>query len=502
VLAGPHDDRGALRRNLRGRGPLAVVMRTALGVAVVVLAGTAATGGGARASVLASWDVPASDFVPSEGVNVVGPVLAGDRVVWARGSLFGTWTLTAAPGGTLARLPMPDGTAKGTSAFHRLTLAGSPTRLALLEQREDPGTKYDPSRVRYGRVAAGPAGGVPATVAECRADTEISGLTHVGLAGDVLAFDDACASGEVHATDLVSGTAWTRPGTLAYGGTAAGQTVVVGGAPYDAASGAPRPPYPALASSEDQVIDQGVQDDGTQVALVQHPTGPATVVLRTPAAAAAAAVPLDRPLVGATNTLDPGIGPWVRIAGGRLAVRVAGGAGGQLLAVAGPDGTTTPVVAFGHATAIHPEATPMSWSYDGTRIAWAALQCDRITVGVSAVDGPVEAVPQAVCARPRVISRVARISRSRRFALRMTCGAPCRGKLVLDFGGFPARTLVVPFALPGAPRAQTVWTRLPQALRRRTVFTVHVHGDPESVLRTVTLRGPASTPGTAAARGR
>jgi hypothetical protein len=451
---------------------------------------------GASGAVLARWDEPRKDLdFEWTGTRVVGPVLAGDRVVWARGDLYRSWTIEAAPGGVVAplglqgRKPGPDGT------YHVLALAGSPTRLAYLEQFEDPGDKAFPTTVASGRVAAGAPDAEPRTVVACHDVGAVDGLDdQVGLAGDVLAFDDPCGGPGMHALDLGSGASWSAPGGLNGGLWTAGRSIALGTTLHDAATGAVRGTYPPLAG-DPGIRDAAVQDDGTEA--IETYKYPRRLLVRAPGDAAPRVVPLDRPFVGAHGN-DVDLAPSVRIAGGRIAVRVRAADGAQQLALTGVDGRTRPVVDFGRPTAARPAAEPLWWSYDGTRIAWASRSCARISIGVTTIRAGAapERVPRSVCPYARVVSRTARVDRHGRFALRVVCGAPCRDVLHLSYGGDPYRHNAVRFALPGSTRPQLVHTRLPRGATLRNGVGVRIDSYSEGILATdvTLLRARASSP--------
>ena len=454
--------------------------------------------GGADARELTHWSV-GRDYLRFVLTNarVVGPVLAGDRVVWARGSSWGSWTIESAPGGVVARLGAQGHDLGEWRDWHRLSLAGSPTALAYLEQFARGGDKYTPSRVRSGRVAAGAADAAPQTVVACRADVELTTSQSVGLAGDVLVYDDPCAAPMMHARDLKTGAAWSAQagaglsgGAWTAGGVLARETL------YDAATGAVRGTYPPLGPDR-HAVDGAVQDDGTEVLEVQNRTRPRTVEVRAPGDAAARVVPTDLPLVG-VNGEDNDHAPAVGIVGGRIAMRARAADGAQQIAIGGLGGHLTPVVDFGRETALRPAADPQWWSFDGTRIAWASQQCERVTIGVTTVAAGAapEAVPQKVCARPRLLSRSARVDARGRFTLRVACGAPCRDVLRLDYGR--GRHDVVRFSLPGSTRPQVLHSRLPHGASVRDGVSVLIDSDPDSVQpRDLTLkRARASTAGT------
>ncbi|WP_445150296.1 hypothetical protein [Baekduia sp. Peel2402] len=461
-------------------------------ILVVLAAAALVAPGGADARELTRWDV-GRDYLRFvlTGTRVVGPVLAGDRVVWARGSSWGAWTIESAPGGRIARLG-PQGHDLGEwREWHALTLAGSPTRLAYLEQFSKTGDKYTPSRLLSGRVAAGAPGAVPQTVVACHADVEQTASQSLSLAGDVLLYNDPCGGPVTHAQDLVTGASWsaeTHAG-LSGGAWTAGGVLAARETLYDAATGAVRGTYPPLGG-ERYVIDGAVQDDGTEILEVQNRTYPRTVVVRAPGDVAARVVPTDLPLVGVDGD-DNDHAPAVRIVGGRIAVRVRAPNGAQQIAVGGLDGHLTPVVDFGRETLVRPAADPQWWSFDGTRIAWASQQCERVTIGVTEVGAGTaaapEAVPQKVCARPRLLSKSARVDAHGRFTLRVACGAPCRDVLHLSYD--TKHHNFIRFSLPGSTRPQVVHGRVPRGAKLSKGALAWIDSDPDSVLpRDLSLR--------------
>src|SRR4051812_6949969 len=99
--------------------------------------GVLATPAAAHATEVAHWDLtPRAALEVEESNDVVGPVLAGDRVAWARGSFADAWTISSAvpgaPPQVVAQLPAigPNGV---DGRRHQLTLLGSATRLAWFE---------------------------------------------------------------------------------------------------------------------------------------------------------------------------------------------------------------------------------------------------------------------------------------------------------------------------------------------------------------------------------
>lgn len=430
----------------------------------------------AHAEVLARWDLSVLGVrYLTPGVDVIGPELAGDRVVWGRGGQERRATFHAAPGGTLGRA--------GWNG--QVALAGAAGHVAFLQQLQVGGSKYSLAQIRAGRVVADGR-----AVAACTGATEtLGGLPPLGLAGDVLVFGDTCGAGGVHALDLVTGAAWSTPRALLNGAFAAGGVVAFADAPADAATGAPLAAYPPLADGT-SIVDGGVQADGTEAVVLERGY-PRTLALRVPGAAAVRPVPLDTPLVGAHGDVRD-LAPYARMGAGRIAVRVRSADGADTIALATPDGRTRPQVDFGAGTTLRPAGEPVWWSFDGTRLAWAAETCERITIGVTRVGDPVERLPTRVCAYPRILSKAARVDRHRHYSIRMTCAKRCGGILYLIYGGHPLRSDAVRFALPGSQRAQRVRVALPRGANLRYGVEVRLPRDVDAPLHQVRLLAPAS----------
>jgi len=455
---------------------------------LLVLTAAAAPAGAARAGEVAGWETAAG---ARAGDTLVGPVLAGGQVAWARGSAFGAWTISAAvPGArprTVARLPA-FGTPGREGLYHGLVLLGSPARLAWYESSDavDDGKYMDYSPL-LSRVMAGPPGGPYATVSDCRTygsgcatelclPTAFLAAEQLLLAGDRLLVRDGCGSGSAGASrDAVVDLAAAPPAvaqTLADTTTgtsllaAAGDRALVATSAdgtltgYDLRSGQPDATYPRLDGS---LQSAALGEDGTLVAVRQTATYQQRVTWSRPGEARAH--PLAVPVVDPTrDDLDEGT-PFLRGgAGGRFVLHVHRDGAEELARLDLARGTAVPVVRMGPDSAVRPAGRVLGFAVDGTRVAWAVAQCERVSLGVTALDGPAFAAPRRVCAAPRVVSARARADARGRFTVGMTCRRGCHGTLVAS--PTTGARLTARFALRASSAVRRVALRLgPRALR-------------------------------------
>jgi len=465
-------------------------------------------GATARAGEVAHWDLPpAASASAAQGTDFVGPVLAADRVVWGRGSNSGAWTVAAATPGapmaaptTLVTLPLV-GAPGGQGDYHALRLFGSPTRLALFDGIEavDDG-KYQQSHPVRTRILAGPVGGPFAALLDCGPSgapecpqaclpSGFYGGSLIALAGDALLYDDPCTPdpapaaatappGALQRTDLAAAPPATttlpihlrQTGVLAIAGELAAVNHPDGSLSAirlaDASEVGAYPPPAATPGGQTQLLGTGMQPDGKLVGVRQTYVPPRTEVervqWRAPGDPAVHELPLA--LVSSQTQAFDG-GPYVAIAGDRILARTRAADGAEQYVVSDLAGHATPLVRFGPDRATRPAARPLGFAFDGTRLAWAAIQCERVTVGLARVGDAPATVAHAVCARPRVVSKSARLDRAGRFRVGITCREGCRGKLYVRLlrGGLATAR----FGLKPSLAVRHVGLRLKAAARRR-----------------------------------
>jgi hypothetical protein len=473
---------------------------------LVLLLVLGAPAGAARAGEVAHWEPTPEELAglgPADGV--VGPVLAGDRVAWARGSSFGAWTVVAAvPGArprTVAKLPAY-GTPGHDGLEHGLALFGSPTRLAWHESsdRIDDG-KYMEYSPLLSRVLAGPPGGPYTTVADCRPEsggcttslclpTDFLGQAQILLAGDRLLLKDLCADPPRDAVVALAAAPPAVAQTLAADANATSLLAATGNravltatdgvlTAYDLRSGVPTSSYPRLDGTLESVA---LGEDGTLVAVRQSTTYQQRVTWSRPGEPRAH--PLDVPVVDPTrDEVDEGI-PFLRGGtGGDFVLHVHQDGAEALARIDLAGGGLRPLVRMGPDSAVRPAGRVLGFAVDGTRVAWAALQCERVSVGVTALDGPAFALPRRVCVAPRVVSSRARADARGRFTVGVTCRRGCHGELSARPTTGGAR-ITARFALRASSAVRRVALRLgPAALR-----TVREHPLPVDVA----IRGAGS----------
>lgn len=471
----------------------------ALILTLLLLPSAAVAPAGAR--VLTTVDAPLNPAaVPNltgfgAGHLVAGPVLAGDRVVWAQEGASNSIVLRAMPvaGGavkTLTTLP-----ALAARDRHLLfSLSASPTRLAWFEGQDD-GRARNPTPLQ-GRVVAGPVDGPFRTVGGCdrfgpacpaaescsAADcpppqgcigtgaTANSPRPYLQLTGDVVTFTDACgADGRpaaglvrvVHRVDLAAdppATSTPLPAVTQAG--ALGPDLVADwsiGAPAvlrrvsDGASLGATPEQPTSVSVT------AIQADG-KFAGYMYNIGD----LKEGIVWGAPGDPVAHPLPFRGTAPYDGI---VAFAGDRVLVRPPEANPGLVLADL--SGASAPVVRLGRATGPeHLAGVVAGASFDGTRVLWAVTSCEHTAIGISAVgDAPVDVAPRA-CDTPR-IAPGARLHADRRgrIGVPVVCGRTCAGTLVVRFPGVDVK-VAQRFHLRGAARFQRVTLTLPAKARR------------------------------------
>jgi hypothetical protein len=156
--------------------------------------------------------------------------------------------------------------------------------------------------------------------------------------------------------------------------------------------------------------------------------------------------------------------PSVAIAGDRIVARTRAADGSQQLVVSDLAGSATPLVTLGPDTAIRPAAQPLGFAFDGQRLAWAVVQCERVTIGLSAAGDPPATVAHDVCARPRVVTPGAHVDAAGRFTLGMTCRRGCHGRMTVDVArGGPSAAR---FRFGPSEAVRHVTLRLTRATRR------------------------------------
>jgi hypothetical protein len=446
-------------------------------LATLVLAVTVASVAGARAGELTHWDLGEGywhAFAPE--VPFTGPVLAGGRAVWATQSGYSAWHVRSAarPGTVTAVASLPlVGTPGNDGDDHPLVLFGSPTRLAWFESETAIlDAKYGEYDLKRSRVVAGPPDGPFTTLVSCglagvprcpgpgamRRDaygdlclpvSPAAGA--LALTDDTFVFGDRCTPTAeeaaatrgplaLRAVDLGAAPPATRPLGVVL---ATGERLLGAGGPYavtldttggertlrafTVADGHAAGTYAALAPGT-AVDGASVQADGKLLLAVRAP-GSAERHLEWRALGAPAvhrvALALPRHV-----RFRPDGGRLAVLAGDRIVARVTTPSRTQELVSTDLAGRhMTALVRFGPQHAARPAARPLGFAFDGARVAWAGVQCERVTVGLSRVGDAPATVPHLVCAQPRVLTDHATVDPAGRFTLALTCREGCHGNV-------------------------------------------------------------------------
>jgi hypothetical protein len=436
-----------------------LILRVILGLAAAA-SPVAATAGAAEQ--VASYPLKLSEALESrygttclDGRECVvswmqGPMLAEDRVVWARaGRTLGDWNVLV--GGrlppdqpsTLVRLGTPS-TNHLRDAIHRAVLLASPRHVGYFDAADSyphPPAKIGPPHFR--RLDIGSTDGLFRRVGACSPATEScevlceQSLTTgpvVGIGDDLLVVGDRCPSTLTwHVLDLSKPGGWTlvprddedRP---------TGERVVVAGQLF------------AWRSTTDVVT------------VVDAPTG-ATVARYSVGASAGWDLQADGKIAVARRfeklgwmtpanptmhelSVDVADVTHVRIVRDRVAALAAvrdstGRRTTTELVVAGLDGGVHTVARFGAVQGYGPNepgpAPPYrlaGFDFDGQNITWTGVLCTRAFTYLGTVNHALATPPDpASCSLPRILTRRARVSRGGSFAVRLSCPRGCRGSL-------------------------------------------------------------------------
>jgi hypothetical protein len=405
----------------------------ALSVLALAVALAAPAGASARSVLYSAFDLnPGGTYVGvSENYGFVGPVLAGDSILYARGSESQIAIARTDDGVTGRSI----GTIRDLRGEYRsIALDASEQRVALAEVAHTCGFDCRTSTLVTDRVLAGPLDGPPVPVAGCGPEAPGCGAAcfeytpEVSVSGTAIAFFDRCGRRMVVRDDGGAGPPAERTftperpdGTPRVAGryvawlewgpeSVTSRTVVV----HDWVTG-----QEAYRVDAPGVTALDVQADGKVAYALNEGRGTTRV------AWASADEPRSHPgPVFPTPIVD------VRIERDRIGVRARESGTPRLatLAVLGLDA---------RELARHRETASLGgWDFDGTRIAWATHPCERAAIVAwdFGTDTRPPALPAGRCPVPKITVRSTGV-RGRSFGLPMRCPAEpalgCRGSVRL-----------------------------------------------------------------------
>jgi hypothetical protein len=393
----------------------------------------------------ATTSVPASGYDIRD--DIAGPVLAGDRVVFAFGDESGTWTVDGWRAGTalqtIAVSPLP--TERGYDGdVHVLRLYGEPDRLTWYDGVDavDSG-RYQEEHPTRAQVTTGPPGGPFVTQplcvdgsspsCGCNATPFMGGGAQTAVVGGTLLVG-ACTHPRWRAYDLrdparpstaVPADAPSAPvvGVRAENGVWAFSTaneIVVD----DAATGATVARH-ALAGP---IRGVGVDADGTVVTRVPRAADRYDdLQVQRPRDAAPVGLPLPGGLME----------DWMPLAVAGHRVATFARFGGELrLVVLSIDGAGPPAV-----IARFPDAGPTDTGYSpfgvamaGSRVMWLQRACGRVIVGSADDDAPGTAAVGPQCPYPDLLGTTLHFHGARHLVAVVRCPRGCRGTAELKDG--------------------------------------------------------------------
>lgn len=398
----------------------------ALVVLALAIALAAPAASSARSTLYSSFDLTpagARENV-SEDYGFVGPVLAGDSILYARGTEAGISIgrtddgVTGRSIGTIRDLRGAD--------FRSVALDASEQRVALAEVVRSCDFDCRSSFLVADRVFAGPLEGPPVRVGGCGPDAPGCGAAcfeytpEVSVSGTAIAYSDSCAGGRVVVRDD-GGAGPPEERTIA--------TTQPAGAPriagrhvawFEAGSIVVHDWVAGQEAYRFEARDVGsldVQEDGKVAYTASAGDGDARVLW----ASADEPRPHPGPLFQDTS-LD------LQIERDRIAVRARTGT--PRLA------TLTVFDLASRELARHRETASLGrWDFDGTRLAWATHPCERAAiVAWDLADARPPGLPAGRCPVPAVTVRSTGV-RGRSFGLAMRCPAKpalgCRGSIRL-----------------------------------------------------------------------
>jgi hypothetical protein len=453
-------------------------MTIRLALAIATFAASASAVGNAAAAVrVASFSIASINQYP--GPWMQGPSLSGNVVAWARaGRTLEDWDLYAAEASSpesapslVARVRVPS-TNNLRDAVHRVQLLASPTDLGFFEGADSYPSGGSITPAHFRRLVVGPAGGPLRTVASCSpgrdqcdllCEQSLNAGPVVGLGANLAVVGDQCPSPLTwHVLDL---TGQRAPVTFSGGeDRVEDDRVVVAG----------------------NLIAWRTHHDANTITVADATTG-ATVAqyvfpyfsgfdwdLQADGKVALSNVPGD----GRAGWMQPGdpvvhmlpviAGGAVHMADDRIAVTVSRPAPATTdLIVAGLDGSIHIVARFagfhvvalqgGSSTDVAPDYQPAGSDFDGRRVVWSAVGCDRVVTFVGSIDDasePVQSVGR--CDVPRILTREVRVSKRGRFAVRLLCTGGCRGTIKVTSRVDPQVSVSKRFRLRAGPRPQAV----------------------------------------------
>jgi hypothetical protein len=494
-------------------------MRVLLVMLVVLCVAPAGADAGQIARLETSLVAASGKDTFAPGTLAAGPVLAGDRVVWAQVGADQAFTIRSATVAgvrpqTVATLPLP--AQRGFDGdSHQLALFGAPDRLAWFEGVESyDDAKYQQSTAVVKRFVAGPPGGPFATVAGCDAPGSCRAPACYGsggygdrpwaaLTGGALLVATWCKPDDQ--LDLVDDP---RPRTLWHvdpGGGVAAPLAQVDAEPLAAAGG-----LVAVRASDGTVTLRSTADGhvGATLPSLDAPQSGRGASLQTdgtlavrrylPGAGRPAPVDLRVPGDPRVHALDVhAIDDHVELADDRLLLVRALHDGARELGVARLDGAG-PFEPLLHLVPSrdreHRGAELRGFAREGDHVAWIVSLCEQLLVGRATLeDAPVSYSPQ-VCAAPRIVTGgPLRVHRDGRLRVAITCGRACAGTVRLWRSTGP-QPVLGRFHLAGSTEARHVLVRVPDSVRRqvaragRSGIGLRLSTDPSWRVTTLALR--------------
>jgi hypothetical protein len=386
---------------------------------------------------------------PQQPPAVTGPRLAGDRVVWSEVRPNQPVGISAADitGGAPQRLdtvavpalspPPRDGILQAASVL------ASPRTLvydvgAIAVDR----AKYGDARVLFNRLVAGPLEGPYAPLGDvCPIDPFDIAAAPMALDGTRLVSASPCR-GTISVRDL-SDTSQPGQGVVVH--PADGHSIIdvrTAGdlVAYSTTRGVPGAPSPGVFYDQINVID--LRDGVDRVAW--RSADNATLLtwdLRDDGALALAQAPMNPGRVGGLTWMDPSgathdLGVDVertplRFVGDRIAALLSSdGKAPRTVALVGLDGGVQSIARLLGEDDLEDQARLVGLDFDGRHLAWAAQQCETVTVEVvdPATSG-FQPPPGGACLTPILTSQRASVDRDGRFQVTVDCLPGCHGTL-------------------------------------------------------------------------